>query len=311
MFFGESQMHRILAFFVLALSTNQCFSNLEDYVEREFDRNREQYGCIKDLDFGYKESTRFMKLSEIGLNLIVEKQDALNSLESLNLSGNNISEIVVHDFIEKLVSLTPNLKKINLSFNRIGFMGASIIGNVCHQWKQLEDLHLREAKIDSMGLHALFIKLSKHPNLKHLDIASNAFFNEESAYKLGHRFAAFKNLNSISFEDLGLTDMLMDAFLLGMDHYKMSGPTECVMPLKSVNFGNNIKSLNSILKFMSRLDHTYQFVFYCQKKKYTMNKENHTIKSKEKYLLKIYQQKNDESKKMVKQKPIINLKSNL
>ncbi|MDP3532769.1 MAG: hypothetical protein Q8S31_05725 [Alphaproteobacteria bacterium] len=303
-------MHRILAFFVLALSTNQCFSNLEDYVEREFERNREQYGCIKDLDFGFKSTNDFMKLSEIGLNFIVEKQDDLNSLESLNLSGNNIPEIVAHDFIEKLVILTPNLKKINLSFNRIGFMGASIIGNVCHQWEHLEALYLCHANINSDGLLSLFIKLSKHPNLKHLDIASNAFFNEESAYKLGHRFAAFQNLNSISFEDLGLNDALMDAFLLGMDHYKMSGP-ECVMPLKSVHFGNNIKSLDSILKFMSKLDHAYQLNFYCQKKKYTINKENHTIKSKEKYFLKIYEQKSDKNIKMVKGKQIIKLKSNL
>ncbi|MDP1975629.1 MAG: hypothetical protein Q8K37_06640, partial [Alphaproteobacteria bacterium] len=85
----------------------------------------------------------------------------------------------------------------------------------------------------------------------------------------------------------------MDAFLLGMDHYKTSGPKECIIPLKSVNFGNNIKLLNSILKFLSRLDHAYQLDFYSQKKKYTINKENHIFKSKEKYFLKIYEQKSD------------------
>ncbi len=304
-------MNRILAFFLFMLNASPCFSTIEEYVEQEFERNRDQYGCIKDLDFGYKESANFMQLSEIGLNLIVEKKEELSSLESLNLSGNNIPEILIHDFIEKLVFLTPKLKCINLSFNRIGFTGASIIGNVCHQWQQLEDLHLREAKIDSMGLHALFIKLSKHPNLKHLNIASNAFFNEESAYKLGHRFAAFQNLNSISLKGLGLNDALMDQFLLGMDHYKIPGPTECLMPLKFIDFGNDLKSLNKVMQFMSKLDHAHQFDFYCRNKKFTISKENHKVKTKEKYFLKMFECKDNVNTKMIKQKHIINYRSKL
>jgi Ran GTPase-activating protein (RanGAP) involved in mRNA processing and transport len=303
-------MHRILVFFVFILSANHCFSNIEDYINYEFERNKATYNVIKDLDFGFKESANFIKLNEIGLNLILEKNDELNNLESLNLYGNDIPEMILHDFIEKLVFLTPNLKKINLSYNRLGFTGASMIGNVCHQWPQLETLFLSNAKIDSMGLHTLFIKLSKHPNLKHLDVSSNAFFNEDSAYKLGHRFAAFQKLESISFEDLGLTDALIDKFLLGMDHYKLTD-AECIMPLKSIHFGNDLKTLNKVIEFMTKLDHAYLFDFYCQKRKYSISKENYRIKIDEKYLLKMIEHQNNKKSKIIRRKQIRNHMSKL
>lgn len=303
-------MHYVLVFFIFILSIKPCFSTIENYINQEVERNSITYSCIKDLDFGFKESADFIQLNEIGLNLILEKKDELTHLESLNLNGNNIEEITIHDFIEKLVFLTPNLKKINLSYNHLGFTGASIIGNICHQWPQLETLYLSNTKIDSMGLHSLFIKLSKHPNLKHLDISSNAFFNEDSAYKLGHRFAAFKKLESISFANLGLTDALMDKFLLGMDHYKLTD-TECVMPLKSINFGNDLKTLNKAIDFMNRLDHTYLFDFYCQQKKYSISKEKHRIKINEKYLLKMIEHQNNEKSKIIRRKQIRKHMSNL
>lgn len=304
-------MHRILAFFLFILNAGHCFSTIEKYIEQEFERNREQYGCIKNLDFGFKSTDDFIQLSDIGLNLILEKKEELISLESLNLSGNNIPEILTHNFIEKLVFLTPNLKKINLSYNRIGFLGASIIGNVCRQWEHLEALYLCHANINSDGLLSLFIKLSKHPHIKHLDIASNAPLDNDYAYKLGHRFAAFQNLNSISFKDLGLNDALMDEFLLGIDDYKIPGPMECDMRLKSIDFGNDLKSLDKVFQFMSKLDHTYQFDFYCRNKKYTINKENHNIKTTEKYSLKIFEHKDNKNTKMIKQKHITKHRSML
>lgn len=301
-------MRYILIFFVLMLKINHSFSNIDYYIEQEFERNRTEYNCIKHLDFRSKQSNNFIHLNELGLQLILEKNDALEDLESLNLLGNDLSEIMIHDFIDRLVYLTPNLKILNLSYNRIGFMGASSIGNASHSWKNLETLSLYNAHIDEAGMLTLFIKLSKHPNLKDLDIGSNAPFSKESAYKIGHRFAAFQKLEFISFNNLGLTDTLMDAFLKGIDHYKMPYQNKCIMPLKSIHFGNNLKSLHKIMQFMEALDHTYQFDFYCKNKQFTINKENHKITIKEKYLLKIL---NPQDNKIIKQKQIYKTRSML
>jgi hypothetical protein len=102
-------MQKITIFFILILTTTQCFSNLEDYINQELERNRSSYGCIKHLDFGSNRIGDFMALGDEGLSLILQKQDELINVESLNLEGNQITENIAYHFIEKLVLCTPNL----------------------------------------------------------------------------------------------------------------------------------------------------------------------------------------------------------
>lgn len=268
-------MQKILAFFLLMLNTSQCFSNLEGYINQEFERNRSLYGCIKHLDFGFTRIDTFVPLGEAGLKLILEKDELFN-LESINLENNCISEADVQYFIEKLVLVAPNLKKINLSYNPIGFLGAIVIGNVARQWPMLETLLLREAAIHSEGLIYLFSKLSIQPKLKNLDVSSNARLKTDSAYHLGCWFAAFSNLENVSLENLGLNDDVMSDFLHGMD---MSSRIEgCIAPLKTVNFGSEFGSFNKIKSFIKKLNCSNELVFYYRSNMFNVRKENDAIK---------------------------------
>lgn len=268
-------MQKITIFFILILTTTHCFSNLEDYINQEFERNRSSYGCIKHLDFGSNKIGDFKPLGGDGLGFLLQKQNELSHLESLNLEGNQITEKLAHYFIEQLVIFTPNLKKINLSYNPIGYLGAVTIGNVCFQWPTLETLQLNNAAIHSKGLVDLFSTLSKHPTLKNLDVASNAKLNYKSAYQLGLCFVAFKHLEYVSLENLGLNEAHMDGFLSGMNH--PSDLKSCAMPLKTIHFGDRL-SLSQIKQFFYKLIDFDVVDFYYQSNMFRAHKENGSLK---------------------------------
>lgn len=268
-------MRLILAFVMLTLNTTYCFSNLEEYVNQEFERNRSLYGTIKDLDFGSKKEVSFIPLGDAGLDLILQRKDELLHLESLNLEGNRIFEDGVHHFIEHLVLVTPNLKRINLSYNSIGCLGATTIGNVALQWPALETLLLRNASIHSKGLVLLFTNLYNHPKLKNFDIASNAKVQNGVAYQLGRYFVLFKHLENVSMENLGFNDAVMSEFLSGMNYYPRK--EACKMPLKMINFGDKY-DLSKMKYFFDKLVCINELNFYYKSNMYKVYKEKGSIK---------------------------------
>lgn len=268
-------MQKIILFLTLILNATQCYSNLQDYVDQEVERNRSLYGCIKHLDFGSNKIGNFKPLGNDGLDFLLQKQNELFYLESLNLEGNQITENLAYYFFEQLVLFTPNLKKINVSFNPIGYLGAVTIGNVCFQWPALETLQLRNAALHSKGLVDLFAKISKHPTLKSLDVASNAKLNHESAYQLGFYFTSFKHLEYVSLENLGLNEAAMDRFLNGMNH--SSDLKFCAMPLKTIYFGDRLL-LSQIKQFFYQSTDFDVVNFYYQSNMYKAYKENDSLK---------------------------------
>uniref|UniRef100_A0A0A9Z4Z7 Tonsoku-like protein n=2 Tax=Lygus hesperus TaxID=30085 RepID=A0A0A9Z4Z7_LYGHE len=133
-------------------------------------------------------------------------------LQSLNLSGNNISDRNLKELSENLVKL-PQLRSLNLSTTNITTEGLTILSHTVNQHKGLQRLQTLDLGFNPLGdcLKALGDLISHLPALTSLIIPSVDLFTQSFRSHLDFTLDTLETIN-VSYNDIG-TEGVID--LLG------------------------------------------------------------------------------------------------
>jgi hypothetical protein len=238
-------------------------ADISYYVQNEFNQRAGQRDIALHLDFGSKKLGEFKFLGREGLEEIVKKRDQLHTTESLLLDGNRINASDCIYFLNQIAPLMTRLRKIDLSCNPIAEEGAQALAANLHHWQLLEVLLINNSTLHTKGLESIFEAASNLPNLRILDVSSNAKIDGITARNLGVSCAQFRSLEQLNMAHLGMDDAELTCFASGMKHaLAEDNKKECVFPLKIVNFGDRYGSVGALKAFIKLFPNTSEIDFH-------------------------------------------------
>ena len=105
------------------------------------------------------------------------------SLESLDISNNNMTDEQIVSIIDTLLLNNINLITLKLSGNTIGSKSIYSIGKLLKKNTQLKSLDISKSGLQAIHINYLHIELKQNTTLKTLDISDNSIGNEDDTYK--------------------------------------------------------------------------------------------------------------------------------
>ena len=181
-------MSNILYLKKIDISCNQITYKATDSIATFLSHNSELEEFILSCN-DFQKSYLFkkmesVKLTKLDVSFALPEVDDIatvlmhnSKLEDINLSNNELLPNGIKRICLKMKKIL-NLKRIDISHNRITWKAADDLANVLSQNINLQELYLSNTNLRSDGIVTLFNRMSNISKLTHLDISSNKITDE-------------------------------------------------------------------------------------------------------------------------------------
>lgn len=147
------------------------------------------------------------KLTAIDTESMIYFQSSNKALNSIELRANKLESLSVYTIVNELVSNSwPNLRFLDLSFNRLDNISIENIVRGVRNMTQLQVLRLSGCRIDSAGVALISGLLESDKQIKELDLSFNAA-KYVGAEKIALALTKNKSLTSLNLRQNDLSEV--------------------------------------------------------------------------------------------------------